>query len=151
MFRGKDDRIDARRIAEYAERFQDKAVAYGMPDKTLSSIKELLSDRDTLLEDRKRYQIQLNDQKNFMDARDYRRKSRMWKAVIITINQQLEFIDEAVLLLRRTGSVPVHLGQEHTLQVESLAKGGQAHQSAPASGSRIGRHAQERQRFLRLL
>lgn len=93
MSRGKDDRIDARRIAEYAERFQDKAVAYGMPDKTLSSIRELLSDRDTLLEDRKRYQTQLNDQKNFMDAKDYRRKSRMWEAVIRTINQQLEFID----------------------------------------------------------
>jgi len=94
IMRGKDDRIDARRIAEYAERFQDKAVAYGMPDKTLSSIKELLSDRDMLLEDRKRYHTQLHDQKNFMDADDYSRKKRMWESVIKTIDRQLEFVGE---------------------------------------------------------
>ena len=48
--RGKDDRIDARRIAEYADRFSDKAVAYGIPDRTLTSIKSRLADRDMLLD-----------------------------------------------------------------------------------------------------
>ena len=52
--RGKDDRVDARRIAEYAFRFSDKAVAYKMPDKTLVSLKNLLTDRDTLANDRKK-------------------------------------------------------------------------------------------------
>ena len=48
--RGKDDRVDARRIAEYAFWFSDKAVVYEMPDKTLVSLRNLLADRDTLLE-----------------------------------------------------------------------------------------------------
>ena len=74
--RGKDDRVDARRIAEYAFRFSDKAVAYEMPDRTLVSLKNLLSDRDTLLADRHKYEMQLHDQKGYMDAADYARKKR---------------------------------------------------------------------------
>ena len=92
--RGKDDKVDARRIAEYADRFSDKAVAYGMPDRTLASIKSKLADRDMLLEDKKRYESQLHDQKGFMDPKDYAQKSRMWKAVIKTLNKQLELLDE---------------------------------------------------------
>ena len=92
--RGKDDKIDARRIAEYADRFSDKAVAYGMPDRTLASIKSKLADRDMLLEDRKRYETQLHDQKDFMDPKDYAQKSRIWTAVIKTLNKQLAILDE---------------------------------------------------------
>ena len=92
--RGKDDKIDARRIAEYADRFSDKAVAYGMPDRTLASIKSKLADRDMLLEDRKRYETQLHDQKGFMDPKDYAQKSRLWAAVIKTLNRQLALLDE---------------------------------------------------------
>ena len=73
--RGKDDKIDARRIAEYADRFSDKAVSYGMPDKTLASIKSKLADRDMLLADRKRYETQLHDQKGFMDSRTTPRRA----------------------------------------------------------------------------
>ena len=92
--RGKDDKIDARRIAEYADRFSDKAVAYGMPDRTLASIKSKLADRDMLLEDRKRYETQLHDQKGFMAPKDYAQKCRLWTAVIKTLNKQLATLDE---------------------------------------------------------
>lgn len=92
--RGKDDKIDARRIAEYADRFSDKAVAYGMPDRTLASIKSKLADRDMLLEDRKRYETQLHDQKGFMDPKDYAQKSHLWTTVINTLNKRLAILDE---------------------------------------------------------
>lgn len=92
--RGKDDKVDARRIAEYADRFSDKAVAYGMPDRTLASIKSKLADRDMLLEDRKRYETRLHDQKGFMDPGDYAQKSRLWTAVVKTLNKQMEILDE---------------------------------------------------------
>jgi len=94
IVRGKDDKIDARRIAEYADRFSDKAMAYGMPDRTLASIKSKLADRDMLLEDRKRYETQLHDQKGFMDPKDYAQKSRLWNAVIKTLNRQLALLDK---------------------------------------------------------
>ena len=94
--RGKDDRVDARRIAEYAYRFSDKAVAYAMPDKTLASLKSLLADHDTLAADKQKYEMQLNDQKGYMDADDYKRKQRSWKAVVKTLDKQIALIDEEI-------------------------------------------------------
>ena len=94
--RGKDDRVDARRIAEYAFRFSDKAVAYEMPDKTLVSLKNLLSDRDTLLADRHKYEMQLHDQKGYMDSEDYTRKKRSWSAVVKTLDKQIALIDNEI-------------------------------------------------------
>ena len=94
--RGKDDRVDARRIAEYAYRFSDKAVAYAMPDKTLASLKSLLADRDTLAADKQKYEMQLHDQKGYMDAGDYKRKQRSWTAVLKAIDRQIALIDEEI-------------------------------------------------------
>ena len=94
--RGKDDRIDAHRIAEYAFRFEDKAVAYGMPDRTLTSVRNLLADRDMLVEDRKRYQMQLHDQKGYMSAEDYARKRKHWEKVIAVLERQIEAVDAEI-------------------------------------------------------
>lgn len=94
--RGKDDRVDARRIAEYAFRFSDKAVAYEMPDKTIVSLKNLLTDRDTLANDRKKYEMQLRDQRGYMDSEDYNRKKRSWTAVVKTLDKQIALIDDEI-------------------------------------------------------
>ena len=94
--RGKDDRVDARRIAEYAYRFSDKAMAYEMPDKTLASLRNLLTDRDTLAADKKKYETQLHDQKGYMDSKDYTRKKRSWSAVVKTLDKQIALIDDEI-------------------------------------------------------
>lgn len=94
--RGKNDRVDARRIAEYAFRFEDKAVAYGMPDRTLTSVRNLLADRDMLVEDRKRYQMQLHDQKGYMSKEDYGRKKRHWEKVIAMLEVQIEAVNAEI-------------------------------------------------------
>jgi transposase len=93
LTRGKNDRIDATRIAEYAYRYSDKAVRYAIPDETLVSMKNLLSDREFLLTDRKRYQSQLSDQKKYMAPGDFKHKSSRWKKVIRTIDEQIKAID----------------------------------------------------------
>ena len=91
--RGKGDAVDARRIAEYAFRFSDKARAYAMKDGDIASLKNLLSDRDMLLADRKKYMAQLSDQRGFMDNEDYRRKERRWGKVVKSLQEQIEAID----------------------------------------------------------
>lgn len=62
--RGKNDKIDARRIAEYAFRNLDKANYFSLNDDDLNSLKLLLSERDLLLSDKTKYSTQLTDQKN---------------------------------------------------------------------------------------
>lgn len=96
LVRGKSDPVDARRIAEYAFRHQDKAVAYRLPSKELASIKILMADRELVLSDRKKYEAQLTDQKSFMSKEDYAMQSKMWKSIVKELQKQLDFIDEKI-------------------------------------------------------
>jgi transposase len=96
IVRSKNDRMDASRIAEYALRYCDKAVRYAIPDEALVSMKSLLSDREFLLTDRKRYQVQLSDQKKYMAPGDYKHKSLRWKKVIRAIDEQITAIDSEI-------------------------------------------------------
>ena len=96
LTRGKNDVIDAARIAEYAFRYSDKAVRYSIPDAALVSMKNLLSDREFLLIDKKRYQAQLSDQKRYMDPVDFKHKSSRWKKVIRSIEEQIASIDAEI-------------------------------------------------------
>ena len=96
LTRGKNDVIDAARIAEYAFRYSDKAVRYYIPDAALVSMKNLLADREFLLIDRKRYQSQLTDQKKYMAPSDFKHKSCRWKKVIKSIDEQIAAIDTEI-------------------------------------------------------
>jgi transposase len=94
--RGKNDVVDARRIAEYAFRFNDKAIAYAMKDKDIATLKNLLADRDLLLNDRKKYEAQLKDQKKYMSGEDYKNKEKRWKKVIKSLKEQIASIEEEI-------------------------------------------------------
>ena len=96
LTRGKNDAIDAARIAEYAFRYSDKAVRYTMPDATLVSMKNLLSDREFLLTDKKRYQAQLSDQKRYMAPGDFKHKNSRWRKIIKSIDEQIAAIDAEI-------------------------------------------------------
>jgi transposase len=96
IIRGKNDAIDAARIAEYAYRYEDKAVRYAIAEDAIVSMKNLLSDREFLLIDKKRYQAQLTDQKKYMAPVDFRHKSSRWKKVIKTIDEQIKAIDSEI-------------------------------------------------------
>ena len=96
LTRGKNDRIDAVRIAEYAYRYSDKAVRYAIADEAFVSMKNLLSDREFLLIDKKRYQSQLTDQKKYMAPDDFKHKSSRWKKVLKAIDEQIAAIDAEI-------------------------------------------------------
>ena len=96
LTRGKNDAIDAARIAEYAFRYSDKAVRYAIPDAAMVSMKNLLADREFLLVDKKRYQSQLTDQKKYMAPGDFKHKNNRWKKVIKSIDEQIAAIDAEI-------------------------------------------------------
>ena len=96
LTRGKNDAIDAARIAEYAFRYSDKAVRYAIQDAALVSMKNLLSDREFLITDKKRYQAQLSDQKRYMAPGDFKHKNSRWKKVIKSIDEQIAAIDAEI-------------------------------------------------------
>ena len=94
--RGKNDAIDAARIAEYAYRYSDKAIRYCIPDAALVSMKSLRVDREFLLIDKKRYQSQITDRKRDMAPGDFKHKCARWKKVIRTIDEQIKAIDAEI-------------------------------------------------------
>lgn len=96
LTRGKNDVIDAARIAEYAYRYSDKAIRYRIPDAALVSMKSLLVDREFLLIDKKRYQSQITDQKRYMASGDFKHKCARWKKVIRAIDDQIKAIDAEI-------------------------------------------------------
>jgi transposase len=87
--RGKNDKLDACKIAVYAVRFQDRVRLFSLPEKKIATLKQLVSERDVYMSDRSKYRGQLTDQKRFMDKNDYQDKSRR-------MNQLLKELDVAI-------------------------------------------------------
>jgi hypothetical protein len=77
--RGKNDRLDARKIAAYAVRFQDKVRLYTLPEKNAASLKQPVGERDMYISGKGKYQGQLTDRKRFMSKEDYAAKSKRLK------------------------------------------------------------------------
>jgi len=94
--RGKNDKLDARKIANYALRYQDSARLFTMPDKSLISLKQLIRERDMYIVDKGKYTGQLTDQKRFMDKDDYKRKQQRLKSLIDDLNQAILQIEKDI-------------------------------------------------------
>jgi transposase len=96
VVRGKNDRMDARKIAAYAYRFQDKARAFSLPEKNIASLKQLISERDMYIGDKAKYQGQFTDQKRFMNPQDYQRKSARLKKLMTGLEESIAIIEQEI-------------------------------------------------------
>jgi len=94
--RGKNDRLDARRIADYANRFQDKTRLFSLPEKNIASLKQLISERDLYVADKAKYQGQLKDQKRFMSEQDYKRKSKRLETLMSCLEETISIIEQQI-------------------------------------------------------
>ncbi len=65
--RGKNDRIDARRIADYARRFQDKARLVTAEHLRTNKLKQLLTRRENLVRRKTMHQVQMRDLNKHVD------------------------------------------------------------------------------------
>lgn len=93
LTRGKNDKIDARRISEYAFRFQDKSTQYAIPDDIYMSLKGLLAEKALLQSDRKKYEAQLSDQRRYMPKNDFDSKKGRLLTIIACLKVQIKEID----------------------------------------------------------
>lgn len=94
--RGKNDKLDARKIANYAARFQDNAKLFSLPEKQMATLKQLLGERDMYVVDRSKYQGQITDQKRFMDKNDYKSKKGRLEKLIKGLANEIEMIDKEI-------------------------------------------------------
>lgn len=94
--RGKNDKMDARKIATYAMRYEDEARLFSLPEKQITSLKQLISERDLYVVDKAKYQGQLTDQKRFMDKDDYKKKSKRLKGLITELEDAITQIEQEI-------------------------------------------------------
>jgi transposase len=94
--RGKNDRLDACKIAFYAHRFADRAKLFQLPEKIMATLKQLVSEREMYVCHRSNYQGQLTDQKRFMDKEDYQRKSQRLKNLIEGLNESIGQVEQEI-------------------------------------------------------
>lgn len=65
--KGKNDQVDAQRIAEYSYRFMDRVKLYTPKNEILTQVKALYSLREQFVETRKRLKTSIREQEVFMD------------------------------------------------------------------------------------
>ncbi|KAA6310293.1 hypothetical protein EZS27_038382 [termite gut metagenome] len=94
--RGKNDRSDARKIASYACRFVDRAKLFQFPQKSMATLRELVSERDMYVCAGANYQGQLTDRKRFTDKEDYQRKSQRLPILIEGLNESIEQVEKEI-------------------------------------------------------
>ena len=94
MQRGKNDKVDARRIAVYASRFNDKAKYYNQPIETIQCLSQLESERSLYTIDISKYKAQLSDQKDYMSKDIYDKKAKRLRKLINELQAAVEIIQK---------------------------------------------------------
>ena len=96
MTRGKNDRIDALRIADYARRFHDKARCFTADQLKMNKLKQLLSKREHYVIRKAAHQRQIKDMNKLMH-KDLRAVfTRFDKAQITALNKVIEQLEEMI-------------------------------------------------------
>lgn len=93
--RGKSDRQDAMRIAEYAVRYQDKKVLYSEPSELIQELNCQIKIRETMLNQRAAINNQLREAKSH-DPKDFKILNAGFKAILKTLNSQIKVINKKI-------------------------------------------------------
>ena len=93
MSRGKDDPIDAKRIAAYAYEKRERLIPYQLPSKQIIEIKRLLSLREKLVKHRAGYQATLKENKRFLIRKENRILFEVHEKMIVELNKQVQKVE----------------------------------------------------------
>lgn len=93
--RGKSDKQDALRIAEYCCRYNDKKVLYREPEETNLTLQTLLNMRETLTEQVTSMNQRMNESKRF-DKKVFAIQNEYCKEVLKSLKKQLAKIENTI-------------------------------------------------------
>jgi transposase len=118
--RGKDDRRDAIRIAEYAARYHDKKVLYKEPSDVIKELNCQVKIRETLLGQKVAIENQIREASTH-DITLYKTLKIGYKAVLKTLDSSIETVERKI--------------EELTQKEESLAENSALLKSIPGIGT----------------
>lgn len=94
--RGKDDIIDARKIALYTYRRREECSPYKLPSKQFIQIRRLLSLRERLVKQRAGFDATLKENKRFLIKKDNKLLFAIQEKMVKELNKQIKKVDEAL-------------------------------------------------------
>lgn len=97
--RGKNDKIDAKRIADYGVRFADKLKPYTLCDQTLSELKGLNTLRTQMVRIKAQLTQANDDNKKFQSKELQKKSANLKKRVVNELDQAIEKIEAQMLEL----------------------------------------------------
>ncbi len=95
--RGKNDIIDAQRIADYGVRFSDKLKPYTISNETISQLKGLRTKRSQLVAVRSQLTQANDDNKKFMDKELLKKLSKINEPIVKELNGAIDKIETEIL------------------------------------------------------
>jgi len=104
IVRGKEDKIDATKIALYAYRLRDEIKPYQMPSKHLLSLKRLLSLRERLVKQRTGFKSSIKEQKRVLIKKDNEILFATQQKMIHYLDKQIKAIDKQIKLIIKSNA-----------------------------------------------
>jgi len=99
MQRGKNDKVDAFRIAQYAFKNRDEIKLWEPPRQQVKTLKKLLSMRTRCVNLKKITQVPLKENAGFSSRQEARLENKMFASTLKAIKQDLARIDKAIMEL----------------------------------------------------
>src|SRR5690606_37539451 len=96
MVRGKNDKVDAKRIAEYAFLRREKLQAFEMPENAVLRLKKLLSLRDKMVRQRGAYKAEIKELISVLKGQNHQDVIKTQKKVIDFLSKQISIIEQEI-------------------------------------------------------
>ena len=96
IVRGKNDKVDARRIAEYAYLRKDITKPYILPSKSVLKLQKLISLRERMVRQKGGYVASLKEIKLFLHKKDNKQLFLTQERIIDQLTREIKKIDEEI-------------------------------------------------------
>lgn len=97
IVRGKNDKLDAQKIAEYAFMRKDKLTCYNLPSSQVLKLQALLTLRAQMVKNRSGYQCSLKGLKTFFTIKDNEELFQTLQSEISGLNKKIKKIESHIL------------------------------------------------------
>lgn len=99
IVRGKNDKIDAQRIADYAYRRRDKLEFSVLPSKMIYKIQKLLSLRETMVKQRAGYKVTVQENSRILVKSEYKCFFEAQNKLVKSLTTQICKVEEEIKLI----------------------------------------------------
>lgn len=96
MIRGKNDKADAKRIAQYAYEKRDRLKSHVQSSENIIKLKRLFSLRERMVKQRAGYKMSLKEQMRILEKGDNKLLFNAQKSLIKSLSQQINLIEKEI-------------------------------------------------------